>query len=58
MPGNLVWFFKDGGLGWTSVITLYTPIGSFGIWAAVFTYLTWQNVNRGLIHHQDLTSAG
>jgi hypothetical protein len=57
VPGNTVWFFKDGAFGWTGVICLYTPIGSFGIWVAVFTYLTWQNINRGLVHHQDLKSA-
>lgn len=57
VPGNTVWFFKDGAFDWTGVICLYTPIGSFGIWVAVFSWLTWQNIQSGLVHTQDLKSA-
>lgn len=57
VPGNTVWFFKDGAFGWRGVICLYTPIGAFGIWVAVFTWLTWLNIKAGLVHEQDLKSA-
>ncbi|MGQ0844590.1 MAG: hypothetical protein ACT4QF_10680 [Sporichthyaceae bacterium] len=57
VPGNTVWFFKDGAFGWTGVICLYLPIGSFGIWVAVFSWLTYQNIQRGLVHQQELSPA-
>jgi hypothetical protein len=56
IPGNTVWFVKHGVFGWRGLVCLYTPIGAFGIWVLAFTYLTIQNINKGLVHAQDLNS--
>jgi hypothetical protein len=58
IPGNTVWFFKEGAFGWQGAICLYTPIGAFGIWVATFTVLTLQNVRGGLVHRQELEPTG
>lgn len=57
IPGNTVWFFKDGAFGWAGAICLYVPIAGFGIWAATFTLLTVRNIKSGLVHEQDLQPA-
>lgn len=54
VPGNTVWFFKDGAFGWTGVICLYVPFAAFGIWVVVLTLLTIRNIKGGLVHEQDL----
>lgn len=54
VPGNTVWFFKDGAFGWAGAICLYVPIAGFGVWVAVMTILTVRNIKSGLVHEQQV----
>ena len=54
IPGNTVWFFKDQPFSWAGYVSLYVPIGAFGVWVVAFSWLTIRNIRGGLVHEQDL----
>jgi hypothetical protein len=53
-PGSGAWFFKHGAMGWNGVIALWEVFLIFGAWVLYFSYASYRNVKRGLVHQQEL----
>jgi hypothetical protein len=58
IPGSGVWFVKHGAFGWEGAIALWMVFIEFGIWVAVFSYLTYRNIKAGYVNEQELGPVG
>jgi len=57
IPGNCIYFFFEGALGWNGLISMYIPFITFGFWVLYFSYQSFRNCQRGLVHAQDMATA-
>jgi hypothetical protein len=56
IPGNGEYFFFEGAMGWNGLIAMYIPFITFGIWVLYFSYQSFRNCQRGLVHAQDIAA--
>ena len=41
-PGNGIYFFFEGAMGWNGLIAMYIPFITFGFWVLYFSYQSFR----------------